>query len=290
MSHFFSLLELHPTLYLGLIGLLGILVGSFLNVVIHRLPRMMHQDWQQQCASLLERPQPSLPPLSLSTPRSHCPQCKTPIRIRDNIPLLSYLLLKGQCRHCHTAIALRYPLIELMTACLSMIIAYQFGVTLLTLAGLCLIWFLIPLTMIDYDEQLLPDSLTLPLLWLGLFFNLFQTMTTLQASIIGAIAGYLSLWSIFQLFKFITGKEGMGYGDFKLLAALGAWLGWHYLPMIIMLSALLGTVIGAALILFRGHSSQVPIPFGPYLSLAGLVAFLAGNAILTHYFLLIGLH
>lgn len=290
MSHFFSLLELHPTLYLSLVGLLGILVGSFLNVVIHRLPRMMHQDWQQQCASLLERPQPSLPPLSLSTPRSHCPQCETPIRIRDNIPLLSYLLLTGQCRHCHTAIALRYPLIELMTACLSVMIAHQFGVTLLTLAGLCLIWFLIPLTMIDYDEQLLPDSLTLPLLWLGLFFNLFQTMTTLQASVIGAIAGYLSLWSIFQLFKFITGKEGMGYGDFKLLAALGAWLGWHYLPIIIMLSAILGTVIGAALILFRGHSSQVPIPFGPYLALAGLVAFLAGDAILARYFLLIGLH
>lgn len=268
-------------------ALLGLCVGSFLNVVIHRLPKMMDHEWREQCAELLGQNCPdatsTVEKLSLARPRSRCPVCAHPIRAHENIPVLSYLLLRGRCSACGTAISVRYPLIELLTGVLSAVLVWHFGATWQAAGALLLVWSLIALTMIDLDTQLLPDSITLPLLWLGLVFNLQGHFVSLEAAVIGTIAGYLSLWSVYWLFKLATGKEGMGYGDFKLLAALGAWLGWSMLPTIILLSSLVGAGVGIALIAFARHGRNVPIPFGPYLAAAGVIALLWGETINRNY-------
>lgn len=266
-------------------GLLGLCVGSFLNVVIHRLPKMMEQDWQTQCAELRgESPPDQGEALSLAEPRSRCPNCGHQITALENIPLVSYLLiLKGKCSGCGTRISPRYPIIELLTGLLSAFAAWHFGPSIQTVGALALLWALIALSAIDLDTQLLPDSITLPLLWLGLAFNLWTTFADLPTAVIGAMAGYLSLWSVFWLFKLATGKEGMGYGDFKLLAALGAWLGWQMLPAIILLSSVVGAVVGIALIVAARHGRNVPIPFGPYLAAAGVIALFWGQRITQGY-------
>ena len=266
-------------------GLLGLCVGSFLNVVIHRLPKMMEQDWQAQCAELRgESPPDQGEALSLAKPRSRCPNCGHQITPLENIPLVSYLLiLKGKCSGCGTRISPRYPITELLTGLLSAFAAWHFGPTIQTVGALALLWALIALSAIDLDTQLLPDSITLPLLWLGLAFNLWTTFADLPTAVIGAMAGYLSLWSVFWLFKLATGKEGMGYGDFKLLAALGAWLGWQMLPAIIILSSVVGAVVGIALIVAARHGRNVPIPFGPYLAAAGVIALFWGQRITQGY-------
>lgn len=266
-------------------GLLGLCIGSFLNVVIHRLPRMMEQDWQVQCAELRGEPLPDTGEiLTLSRPRSRCPNCGHQITAWENIPLFSYLLiLKGKCSGCDARISPRYPIIEALTALLSAWTVWHFGPTLQAAGGLLLIWSLIALAAIDLDTQLLPDSITLPLLWLGLGFNLASTYTDLASAVIGAMAGYLSLWSVFWLFKLFTGKEGMGYGDFKLLAALGAWLGWQMLPSIILLSSVVGALVGITLIIAARHGRNVPIPFGPYLAAAGAIALFWGPQLTERY-------
>ncbi len=266
-------------------GLLGLCVGSFLNVVIHRLPRMMEREWQAQCAELRgETPSTAETPLSLARPRSRCPHCGHPISALENIPLLSYLLiLRGKCRGCGQPISPRYPLVEALTGLLSAYAAWHFGPTLQAAGALLLIWALIALSFIDLDTQLLPDAITLPLLWLGLLFNLIGAYADIDSAVIGAMAGYLSLWSIFWLFKLATGKEGMGYGDFKLLAALGAWLGWNMLPVIVLLSSLVGAAAGIALIALARHGRNVPIPFGPYLAAAGIIALFWGQELTRNY-------
>jgi len=258
----------------------GLCVGSFLNVVIHRLPRMMERDWKQQCAEMLgTTPDEPAEPLSLAMPRSRCPHCGHQISALENIPILSYLFLKGRCSSCSARISPRYPIVEALTGLLSAFTAWHFGPSLTTLLALIFIWALIALTFIDFDTQLLPDSITLPLLWLGLLFNLYGGFTTLPSAVIGAAAGYLSLWSVYWAFKLITGKEGMGYGDFKLLAALGAWMGWQMLPAIILLSSLVGAVVGIVLIILARRGKDVPMPFGPYLAGAGLIALFWGPQI-----------
>lgn len=266
-------------------GLLGLCVGSFLNVVIHRLPKMMEQEWQAQCAELRgEIPPPASEALTLSTPRSRCPACGHQISALENIPLISYLLiLKGKCAGCGAGISPRYPIVEAATGLLSAYTAWHFGPTLAMVGALLLVWSLIALAAIDLDTQLLPDSITLPLLWLGIAFNLAGAFVDLPTSIIGAMAGYLALWSVYWLFKLTTGKEGMGYGDFKLLAALGAWLGWQMLPAIILLSSVVGAIVGISLIVAARHGRNVPIPFGPYLAAAGVIALFWGPQLTNHY-------
>jgi leader peptidase (prepilin peptidase)/N-methyltransferase len=271
------------------ISLLGLLFGSFLNVVIYRLPIMMQREWEFQAAELSGQQFDHNDIFNLSTPRSSCPHCGHAITALENIPVISYLVLGGKCRGCKAGISARYPLIEALTALLSATVAWHFGFTWACLGALLLTWSLIALTFIDLDHQLLPDKITLPLVWLGLFFNLFGVFTDLSSSVVGAIAGYLSLWSIYHLFRLITGKEGMGYGDFKLLAALGAWMGWQSLPMIVLLSSLVGAVVGITLILLRNHQRDVPIPFGPYLAAAGWIAFLWGDQINAVYLSTFGL-
>jgi leader peptidase (prepilin peptidase)/N-methyltransferase len=265
-------------------GLLGLCVGSFLNVVIHRLPKMMEQEWQAQCAELRDETPPDQPPLSLARPRSRCPHCGHGITAMENIPLISYLLiLRGKCSSCGQRISIRYPLVELLTGLLSAYTVWHFGPTVQAAGALLLIWALIALAVIDLDTQLLPDSITLPLLWLGLALNLGGSFTDLPSAVTGAMAGYLALWSVYWLFKLATGKEGMGYGDFKLLAALGAWLGWQMLPAIILLSSVVGAIIGIALIVAARHGRNVPIPFGPYLAAAGAIALFWGDALTQRY-------
>jgi leader peptidase (prepilin peptidase)/N-methyltransferase len=271
------------------ISLLGLLFGSFLNVVIYRLPIMMQREWEFQAAELSGQQFDQSDIFNLSTPRSSCPHCGHAITALENIPVISYLVLGGKCRGCRAGISARYPLIEALTALLSATVAWHFGFTWACVGALLLTWSLIALTFIDLDHQLLPDKITLPLVWLGLFFNLFGVFTDLSSSVVGAIAGYLSLWSIYHLFRLITGKEGMGYGDFKLLAALGAWMGWQSLPMIVLLSSLVGAVVGITLILLRNHQRDIPIPFGPYLAAAGWIAFLWGDQINAVYLSSFGL-
>ncbi len=261
---------------------LGLIVGSFLNVVIYRLPIMMQREWTQQCHDFLELEGENKKPtdtFNLSQPASHCPKCKNKISAIENIPVFSYLIQGGKCKHCSTKISLRYPAVEIVNGILSLLITNQFGFTWLSLALLILTWSLIVLTMIDFDHQLLPDDITLPILWLGLIVNYFGLLTSLESAVLGAIAGYLILWSVYWLFKLLTGKDGMGEGDFKLLAALGAWLGWQALPQIILLSALVGAIVGSSLIIIKGRDKNIPIPFGPYLAGAGLIALLWGDQI-----------
>ena len=264
-------------------GLLGLCVGSFLNVVIHRLPKMMEQDWHAQCADLRGETPSTATALTLARPRSRCPSCGHQITALENIPIISYLLLRGRCSNCGTSISPRYPVVEAVTGLLSAYAVWHFGPTLQGAGALLLIWALIALTGIDFDTQLLPDSITLPLLWLGFAFNLAGTYVDLFSAVIGAMVGYLTLWSVFWLFKLATGKEGMGFGDFKLLAALGAWLGWQMLPAIILLSSIVGAVVGISLIVATRHGRNTPIPFGPYLAAAGIIALFWGPQLTRSY-------
>ncbi len=274
---------LDPTVFTLSLGVIGLLVGSFLNVVIHRLPKMMERDWRCQCAELRGEEIPDNEPLSLAKPRSRCPQCGHPITALENIPVISWIALRGRCSACKTPISPRYPIVEALTGLLSAYAAAHFGYGWAAVGGIVMIWCLIALTFIDFDTQLLPDSITLPLLWTGLLFNLFGTFTDLQSAVIGAIGGYLSLWSVYWGFKLTTGKEGMGYGDFKLLAAIGAWLGWQILPLTILLSSLVGAVVGICLIILAKRGRNVPIPFGPYLAAAGLLALFWGKELTQTY-------
>ena len=287
MEQDWQVLFLDPTVFGIFCAILGLLVGSFLNVVIHRLPKMMDNDWRSQCAELHGQSAPATEALSLSAPRSRCPACGHAITALENIPVISWLCLRGRCSACRAPISPRYPIVEALTSLLSALAAAHFGFGWPAAGALLLIWGLIALTFIDYDTQLLPDSITLPLLWLGLLFNLFGTYTDLQSAVIGAMAGYLSLWSVYWGFKLVTGKEGMGYGDFKLLAALGAWLGWQILPLTILLSSLVGALLGIALIVLAKRGRNVPIPFGPYLATAGLIAFFWGKELTQIYLRLI---
>lgn len=276
-----------PGVFPFVCGILGLVVGSFLNVVIHRLPRMMEREWQCQCAELRGEPAPETEKLTLATPRSRCPSCGHAISALENIPLLSWLVLRGRCSACHSAIPLRYPIVEAITGLLTAFIAVHFGFGWNALGAALFVWSLIALTFIDYDTKYLPDAITLPLLWCGLLFNLFATYTDLSSAVAGAMAGYLARWSVYWAFKLITGKEGMGYGDFKLLAALGAWLGWQMLPLIILLSSLVGAIVGILLIVLARRGRDVPIPFGPYLAAAGLIAFFWGKELTQYYLRLI---
>jgi leader peptidase (prepilin peptidase)/N-methyltransferase len=277
-------------LCVGLLAL-GLLVGSFLNVVIYRLPLMMESRWRRDCCELLEvETEKQEAPLTLATPNSHCPQCKTAIKPWQNIPVISYLLLGGKCGHCQAAIPPRYPVVELVTGLMTLALAWFFDLSPALLGAILLTWSLIALTMIDVDHQLLPDDITLPLIWLGLLFNLGNTYVSLSDAVIGAMAGYLILWTVYQLFKLLTGKEGMGYGDFKLLAALGAWLGWQMLPEIILLSSVVGAICGVALMLVKRRGKEIPIPFGPYLAIAGWLALLLGDGSYGSVFARFGVH
>ena len=274
---------MEPAALTGLAALLGLMIGSFLNVVIHRLPLMMERDWRNQCAELDGSPSPATEPLSLVAPRSRCPHCGHRIGILENIPILSYLLLKGRCKGCGKPISLRYPLVEALTGLLFAYAAWRFGYSLATLGAMGFIAAMIALTFIDFDTQLLPDDITLPLVWAGLLINLQGIFASLAHAVIGAAAGYLILWSVYWLFKLATGKEGMGYGDFKLLAAIGAWLGWQALPMTILLSSLVGALVGVALIVLAKRGRNVPIPFGPYLAAAGILALFWGDTLNRTY-------
>ncbi len=272
-----------PAVFALAAGLLGLMVGSFLNVVIHRLPIMMERDWAAQCAELKGEAAPAFEPLSLARPRSRCSHCGHSITALENIPLVSWLLLRGRCKSCAAPISLRYPLIEALTGLLFALAAWHFGFTAAGLGALVFVAALLALTAIDFDTQLLPDDITLPLLWIGLALNAFNVYTDLKSAVIGAMAGYLSLWGVYWLFKLFTGKEGMGYGDFKLLAALGAWLGWQMLPLTILLSSLVGAVVGISLMTFARHGRNVPIPFGPYLAAAGAIALVWGKPLTRAY-------
>ncbi|MFP5403786.1 MAG: prepilin peptidase [Gammaproteobacteria bacterium] len=278
-----EILHHEPGLFAALTCLVGLAVGSFLNVVIHRLPKMMEAAWHVQCAELRGEAAAPAPAYNLWTPRSACPHCGHRITALENVPLLSWLWLRGRCSACGTAISARYPLVELLTALLSAVAAWKWGVSVQTLGALLLVWTLVALAFIDFDTTLLPDSLTLPLLWLGLLFNLGGHFASLSDAVIGAMAGYGILWSVYWLFKLATGKEGMGFGDFKLLGALGAWLGWQLLPVTLLLASVVGAAIGIAMIVFVKHDRRVPIPFGPYLAGGGLIALFFGADLTQAY-------
>ena len=269
--------------------ILGLLIGSFLNVVVYRLPLMMQRDWREQAREVLELPAEARgATFNLVLPNSKCPQCGHEIKPWENIPVLSYLFLRGKCSSCKTPISKRYPLVELTCGLLSAYIAWHFGFTWQTGGMLLLTWGLLAMSLIDADHQLLPDALVLPLLWLGLILNHFGLFTSLEDALWGAVAGYLSLWSVYWLFKLITGKEGMGYGDFKLLAMLGAWGGWQVLPLTILLSSLVGAVLGLIMLRLRNAETSTPIPFGPYLAIAGWIALLWGEQITSGYLQIAG--
>ena len=280
-------------LFIGVVFAFCLVIGSFLNVVIYRMPIMMEREWREQCEEMAKSPTVTEVPeerFDLVVPRSRCPSCGELITAWQNIPVVSYLFLGGKCANCSESISARYPVVELMTAILAALCAWRFGVGWEGLMAIVMTLTLVPVAMIDADTQLIPDSIVLPLMWIGLAMSLYHPMAGADTlfiappdAIVGAMAGYLSLWSIYWLFKLVTGKEGMGYGDFKLLAALGAWLGWQQLPMIILMSAVVGAVVGIALMVFRKHERAVPIPFGPYLAAAGWIAMLWGDTIKTLY-------
>jgi leader peptidase (prepilin peptidase)/N-methyltransferase len=274
-----------PPVLLTAAALVGLCLGSFLNVVVYRLPKILERRWRAECAELngAAAEESAGTPYNLVLPRSACPACGHRITALQNIPLLSYALLGGRCAQCRARIPLRYPAVEALTAALTVFVAWHFGPTLTTLAALVLVWSLVALAFIDLDTFYLPDDITLPLVWAGLVVNLFGIFTDLPSAVIGAIVGYLSLWSVYWAYKLLTGKEGMGYGDFKLLAAIGAWLGWQQLPLVILLSSVVGAVIGIGLIIAAQRGRNVPIPFGPYLVIAALIALVWGEAILRHY-------
>jgi leader peptidase (prepilin peptidase)/N-methyltransferase len=281
-----------PALFIVVVVLLALLVGSFLNVVIYRLPLMMQREWRLQADEIVAEPGPELPdgPFNLVLPRSRCPSCGEQIAAANNIPVVSWLILRGKCANCKSPISMRYPAIEAMTALLTGMVAWRFGFGVEALAAIVLTWVLIAICFIDIDHQLIPDSMSMPLIWIGLFLSLFHPMSGSEMlfvapkdAIVGALAGYLSLWSVNYLFRMIRGKDGMGYGDFKLLAALGAWLGYQMLPMIILVSAAVGATIGIGMIIFLKHDRRVPIPYGPYLATAGWVAMMWGPALMDRY-------
>ncbi len=277
------LLQAEPGAAIAVFLLAGLVAGSFLNVVIHRLPLMLEREWRAQCAELAGQAPAPEPPLDLVRPRSRCPACGTPIKAVHNVPILSWLWLRGRCAACSARIPARYPLVEGVAGVLAAVVVWRLGFGWPAALGALLAWALLALACIDFDTQLLPDSITLPLLWAGLLANTFGTFVPLPAAVLGAAAGYLLLWGVYHAFRLLTGKEGMGYGDFKLLAALGAWMGWQALPLIIILSSLVGAVVGVALIAGAGRDRSVPIPFGPYLAAAGWIAFLWGDAITGAY-------
>lgn len=272
--------------FIAIVGVLGLIVGSFLNVVVHRLPRMLERIWRRECAEYMETPADSVAeeaPYNLVIPASACPACQRKIRPWENIPLLSYIALRGRCAGCHAPISLRYPAIELLTGLISIALAWRFGWSPVCAGALIFAWTLIAASAIDIEHYLLPDALILPLLWLGLLLNVWHVIVPLEQAVIGAVAGYLALWLVFQVFRLLTGKEGMGRGDFKLLACLGAWTGWQMLPLIILVAAALGVVLGGGWLLFSRKGREHPIPFGPFLAVAGLIALFAGPAILHAY-------
>jgi leader peptidase (prepilin peptidase)/N-methyltransferase len=276
--------EQYPALYLGTLFVLGSLIGSFLNVVIYRLPLMMQREWRSDCLEFLEQPADEPQDrFNLAVPRSRCGECGHQISVLENIPIVSYLVLGGKCSSCKTRISPQYPLVELFTAVVSVVVGWHFGVSLQALAALLLSWSLIAASGIDIGHKLLPDNITLPLLWLGILLALFDVFVSLEDSVIGAMAGYLSLWSIFMLFKLFTGKEGMGYGDFKLLATLGAWLGWKPLFVVVLTSSLVGSIVGISMILLQKIGRGTQIPFGPYLAAAGWMTLLWGEDLMRFY-------
>jgi len=285
MPELITLIQQNSTIFIILASLLGLVIGSFLNVVIHRLPIMMEMDWRDQCASLggIDKTVKAKK-YNLITPRSSCPHCQKAIAAWHNIPIISFLMLGGRCKECKASISWRYPAVESMSALLVGLAAYKFGFSLNMLAASAFVLALLSLTFIDLDTQLLPDDITLPLLWLGLLFNLNGGFTDIQSAIVGSAAGYLVLWSVYWLFKLITGKEGMGYGDFKMLAAIGAWFGWMMLPAVILLSSIAGSIIGIGLMAFAKKGRNTVIPFGPYLALGGIAALFWGNQ-LSHLYL-----
>jgi leader peptidase (prepilin peptidase)/N-methyltransferase len=273
-----------PAVFPWVCFVLGLAIGSFLNVVIHRLPKMMEREWQEQCAELRGESAPQPEKFNLIVPRSRCPACGHGIAAIENIPLVSWAVLRGRCAACGTRISARYPVVELLAGCAGAWCAARFGPGVAAFAAMVFLWCLIAATFIDFDTQLLPDAITLPLMWLGLLVNAADTFIDLRSAVIGAAAGYISLWSVYWLFKLATGKHGMGFGDFKLLAAIGAWCGWQMLPLTILLSSFVGATVGIGLIVFARHGRQVPIPFGPYLATAGAVALFWGPQ-LTRYYL-----
>ena len=273
----------HPAIFPWFALVIGLMVGSFLNVVIYRLPKIMERDWQAQCAELRGEELPKQETFNLALPRSRCPACAHPISALQNIPIASYLALRGKCSACGTRISPRYPLIEGLSGLAGAYAAWHFGFGLAAFAAMLFLWCMIALSFIDFDTQLLPDSITLPLLWAGLLLNLAGTFVDLGSAVIGAAAGYVALWSVYWGFKFATGKEGMGFGDFKLLAAVGAWLGWQMLPLVVLASSFVGAIFGISLMLFAKHGRNVPIPFGPYLAVAGAVALFWGKPLTYAY-------
>ena len=266
----------------------GLIIGSFLNVVILRFPEQLKNNWRRESEDFLGLPSEPTEKITLSVPASRCPSCGVPIKPWHNIPVISYVFLRGKCTACSTPISIQYPLVELLCGLATAFIVYQFGLSLMTAYCLLFSWVLIALTGIDYYDQLLPDQITLPLLWVGLFANLSSTFVPINEAVIGALAGYLSLWSVFWIFKLVTGKEGMGYGDFKLLAALGAWMGWQMLPLIIILSTFVGALVGIVGVIVKSKDRQVPIAFGPFLAMAGWIALIWGDKILDNYLGLFG--
>lgn len=279
-----SLSVLSEPLYFAILAVfVGLCVGSFLNVVIHRLPMMLERQWRAECAELPDAAPPPTERFDLVTPRSRCPSCGHAITALENIPLVSYILLGGRCSACTARIPLRYPLVEAVAGVLSGYAAWRFGFGAAAAGAMLFCWAMVALAFIDLDTFYLPDNITLLLLWTGLVFNLFGVFTDLRSAVIGAAAGYLVLWSVFWIYKFATGKEGMGYGDFKLLAAIGAWLGWQALPLVILFSSFVGAAVGIALIIFAHHQRSSPIPFGPYIAVAGLIALFHGEMINRHY-------
>jgi leader peptidase (prepilin peptidase) / N-methyltransferase len=279
-----SVLLYQQTLFLVAIAmLLGLVAGSFLNVVIHRLPKMMERQWRDECAELGGAEPAAAEPYNLVVPRSACPQCGHGITALENIPIASYIALGGRCSACKKAISLRYPIVEGFVAVLSGYVAWRFGFSTAMFGALLFVWAMVALGFIDLDTFYLPDSINLPLLWAGLLFNTGAVFIDLRSAVIGAAAGYIALWSVYWIFKLATGKEGMGYGDFKLLAAIGAWLGWKMLPLVILLSSVVGAVIGIGLVVFARHGRNVPIPFGPYLAAAGVIALFWGEPLTRQY-------
>lgn len=283
-------LNQHPWMLAIALLFMGLIVGSFLNVVIYRLPIMMESQWRSDCSELLEVDEKQAKQtINLAVPNSHCPNCGEAIKAWQNIPILSYMILGGECHNCQTNISIRYPIIELVSGLMTLSLMVYFDASIALLGAMLFTWALITLTMIDIDQQLLPDDITLPLLWLGLILNVNETFVGLEAAVIGAAVGYLSLWSVFWLFKLVTGKDGMGYGDFKLLAALGAWMGWQAIPLIILLSSVVGMVVGVSLIILQRRGRDTPIPFGPYLAMAGWISLLWGNQLTDMYMSTAGL-
>ncbi len=290
-----DLVRQNPVIFYGVVAFVSLMIGSFLNVVIHRLPIMMERAWREGLEELSEgnvttEPDDPTPvtekpeSFNLAVPRSRCPSCGKEISAWQNIPIISYLMLGGKCASCKTPMSQRYPIVEFVTMALSLLVAWQLGPTPQAALGIIVTWFFVAMTMIDFDHQLLPDSLTLPLMWIGLLAALIPVFTDLQSAVIGAAAGYMILWLVYQLFRLVTGKEGMGFGDFKLLAAIGALLGWQALPVVILLSSVVGAVVGVAIIAVTGRDKNIPIPFGPYLAAAGWIAMLWGDGLSNWYY------